>query len=144
MVDRGIPEHRLRVPVACRGKTPGRKQGTSSAASACHPERVILCLSQGRDALDAAYDVDRILEDAIGQSYELLFDVKRGMTDLGHMHDHIVFGQSVFYADVDELSWKSGDHTYTVGPRIGSNRKEGWMIIETGKERTEIVISLTS
>lgn len=97
-----------------------------------------------RDALDAAYDVDRILEDAIGQSYELLFDVKRGMTDLGHMHDHIVFGQSVFYADVDELSWKSGDHTYTVGPRIASNRKEGWMVIETGKERTEIVISLTS
>lgn len=98
-----------------------------------------------RDALDAAYSVDRILEDAICQSYELLFDVKRGMTDLSHMHDHIVFGQSVFYADVDELSWKCGEHTYTVGMRIGGNdRKEGWMIIDGDGRRTEIVIPLTN
>ena len=98
-----------------------------------------------RDALDAAYDADRILEDAIGQSYELLFDVKRGMTNLSHMHDHIVFGQSVYYGDVDELSWKCGEYTYAVGMRTGGNeRKEGWMIIEHGEARTEIVIALAS
>lgn len=96
------------------------------------------------NALDQAYDVDRILEDAIGQSHDLLFDVKRGATDLSHMHDHIVFGQSVYYGDVDELSWKCGEHTYTVGTRIGSERKEGWMIIESGERRTEIVIPLTA
>lgn len=85
-----------------------------------------------RDALDAAYDMDRILEDAIGLSYD-------------HMHDHIVFGQSVYYGDVDELSWKCGEYTYTVGMRIGGNkREEGWMIIEHGEARTEIVIPLAS
>lgn len=97
-----------------------------------------------RDALDAAYDVDRILEDAIGQSHDLLFDVKHNAVNLDHMHDHIVFGQSVYYGDVGELSWKLGDHTYTVGMRIGNERKEGWMIIENGERRTEIVIPLTS
>lgn len=98
-----------------------------------------------RTALDAAYDVDRILEDAIGQSHDLLFDAKRNMANLDHMHDHIVFGQSVYYGDVDELSWKIGDHTYTVGMRIGGNeRKEGWMIIENGERRTEIVIPLAN
>jgi len=97
-----------------------------------------------RDALDAAYDVDRILEDAIGQSYELLFDAKRNIADLDHMHSHIVFGQSVYYGDVQELSWKCGEHTYTVGMRIGNDRKEGWMIIENGERRTEIVIPLAS
>lgn len=93
-----------------------------------------------REALDAAYDVDRILEDAIGQSYELLFDVKRNMVNLDHMHDHIVFGQSVYYGDVGELSWKSGDYTYFVGRSM----KEGWMVIENGEERTEIAIALAS
>lgn len=40
---------------------------------------------------------------------------------------------------------KIGDHTYTVGMRIGGNeRKEGWMIIENGERRTEIVIPLAS
>ena len=97
-----------------------------------------------RDALDAAYDVDRILEDAIGQSHDLLFDLKRNMANLDHMHDHIVFGQSVYYGDVGELSWKRGEHTYTVGMRIGNGRKEGWMIIENGEEHTEIVIALAS
>lgn len=98
-----------------------------------------------REALDAAYDVDRILEDAIGQSYELLFDVKRNMVNLDHMNSHIVFGLSVYCGDVDELSWKCGEYTYTVGMRIGGNeRKEGWMIIEHGEARTEIVISLAS
>lgn len=97
-----------------------------------------------RDALDAAYDVDHILEDAIGQSFELLFDLKRGVTNLDHMHDHIVFGQSVYYGDVQELTWKLGEHTYTVSTRIGCERKEGWMIIENGERRTEIVIPLAS
>lgn len=97
-----------------------------------------------RDALDAAYDVDRILEDAIGQSHDLLFDLKRNMANLDHMHDHIVFGQSVYYGDVQELSWKCGEHTYTVGTRIGGDRNEGWMIIENGERRTEIVIPLAS
>ena len=97
-----------------------------------------------RDALDAAYDVNRILEDAIGQSHDLLFDLKRNMVNLDHMHDHIVFGQSVYYGDVQELSWKCGEHTYTVGTRIGGDRNEGWMIIENGERRTEIVIPLAS
>ena len=97
-----------------------------------------------RTALDAAYDVDRILEEAIGHSHDLLFDVKRGMTNLEHMHDHIVFGQSVYYGDVQELSWKSDGNTYTVGTQIVNLRKEGWMLIENGEERTEIVIPLAS
>lgn len=97
-----------------------------------------------RHALDAAYDVDRILEDAVCQSCALLVDLKRNMANLDHMHDHIVFGQSVYYGDVGELSWKLGDHTYTVGMRIGNERKEGWMIIENGEKRTEIVIPLAS
>lgn len=50
----------------------------------------------------------------------------------------------MYYGDVGELSWKCGDHTYTVGMRIVSDRKEAWMIIETGEERTEIVIALAS
>lgn len=97
-----------------------------------------------RDALDAAYDVDRILEDAVSQSHDLLFDLKRNMANLDHMHSHIVFGQSVYYGDVEELSWKCGEHTYTVGTRIGGDRNEGWMIIENGERRTEIVIPLAS
>lgn len=98
-----------------------------------------------REALDAAYDVDRILEDAISRSYELLFDVARNMANLDHMHDHIVFGQSVYCGDVQELSWKRDGHVYTVGMQIGGNdRKEGWMLIETGEKRTEIVIPLAS
>lgn len=96
-----------------------------------------------RNVLDQAYDVDRILEDAIGQSHELLFDVKRGMPILDHMHEHIVFGQSVYYGDVQELTWKLGEHTYTMGTRIGRERKEGWMIIDGDGKRTEIVIPLT-
>lgn len=97
-----------------------------------------------RDALDAAYDVNRILEDAIGLSHDLLFDLKRNMANLDHLHDHIVFGQSVYYGDVDELSWKCGEYTYAVGMQAGSDRKEGWMIIENGEKRTEIVIALAS
>lgn len=92
-----------------------------------------------RDALDAAYDVNRILEDAIDQSSELLFQVKRNPANIHHMHDHIVFGQSVYYGDVQELTWKLGEHTYTVSTGTGCGRKEGWMIIENGERRTEIV-----
>lgn len=98
-----------------------------------------------RDALDAAYDMDRILEDAIGLSCELLANAKLNPASLDHLHNHIVFGQSVYYGDVDELSWKCGDYTYAVGMRIGGNkREEGWMIIEHGEARTEIVIPLAS
>lgn len=99
-----------------------------------------------RDALDKAYDVEWILDDATFQSHELLANAKLNPASLDHMHSHIVFGQSVYYGDVDELSWKLGDHTYTVGMRIGGNeRKEGWMLIDHGEaRRTEIVIPLAS
>lgn len=94
-----------------------------------------------RDALDAAYDMDRILEDAVCQSFELLFDLKRGVINLDHMHDHIVFGQSVYYGDVMELTWKLDENTVTT--RVGCESKEGWMIVEGDGKRTEIVIPLT-
>lgn len=96
-----------------------------------------------RNVLDAAYDVDGILEDAIGQSSELLFDLKRNPANIHHMHEHIVFGQSVYYGDVQELTWKLGEHTYTVSTGTGCERKEGWMIIDGDGRRTEIVIPLT-
>lgn len=66
-----------------------------------------------RCVIEKHYMPEYICHDALTQAAELFSDIHMGRLSgrdgLNHMHDSILFGQAVYFADVQELGWKNED-----------------------------------
>lgn len=70
-----------------------------------------------RDVLEKRYTADYIKQDVLREATTLFFDLQMGTT-LEHMHWSPMFGQAVYYANVDEL-WFDEDGKSFVVARSG-------------------------